>query len=212
MKLISPSIDQEITEPTSTKGIKAARLCLFLPIIAIGTNILSLKGVMEGTVPLSKLIDSFVLIVTGFLSGIMALFFAFRPGGKKIMGRTLLGLAVNGCLLIMGAAHYFSLAGSNNFKSKVIGQWELNQTPEKRLAEGNIKFNFRDDGTLVIKQVIDSKSPEVVICRWFISDSNQIGIKLADGKTIGLGMIKSVDEQSMALNTTVGDEVYTRLN
>jgi hypothetical protein len=92
--------------PVSGKpfAFQAAQASLFAPLVAIGMSMVVNVGMGNQAAPLVKIITGslcVLLIVLGFVFGIVALFGVRRHGKKGILGRAIAGVCINGILVAL---------------------------------------------------------------------------------------------------------------
>jgi hypothetical protein len=89
-------------------AFQAAQASVLAPLISIGIGIIVNVGLGNQTTPMATIIIGSLctlLIASGFILGISALFGVRRYGRKGILGRAIVGIVINGLLLIfMGLA------------------------------------------------------------------------------------------------------------
>src|ERR1035437_6699310 len=89
-------------------AFQAAQASVLAPLISIGLGVTMNVGLGSQTTPVARIITGSLCtlrIGSGFLFGISALFGIRRYGGKGILGRAIVGIVINGLLLIcMGLA------------------------------------------------------------------------------------------------------------
>lgn len=90
--------------PSSKKpfAAQAAQASLLAPLAAVGVSIVVNAGMGNQATPLVKIITGslcVLLIVLGFVFGIVALFGVRRHGKKGILGRAVAGICINGILI-----------------------------------------------------------------------------------------------------------------
>ena|ERR1035441_4906562 len=89
-------------------AFQAAQASILAPLISIGIGIVVNVGLGSQTTPMAKIITSSLctlLIGSGLILGICALFGIPRHGRKGILGRAVVGIVVNGLFLVfMGLA------------------------------------------------------------------------------------------------------------
>jgi hypothetical protein len=99
-----PVISQPPLLPTAKKpfALQAAQASVLSPLIAVGVSIVVNVGMGGQTSPLMGMITgglSILLIVLGFVFGIIALSGVRRHGRKGILGRAIAGIIINGFLI-----------------------------------------------------------------------------------------------------------------
>ena len=85
---------------------QAAQASLLAPLTAVGVSIVVNVGMGNQASPLVKIITGslcVLLIVLGFVFGIVALSGARRHGRKGILGRAIAGVCINGILIALMA-------------------------------------------------------------------------------------------------------------
>lgn len=92
--------------PASGKpfAFQAAQASLFAPLVAVGIGIVVNIGTGSQAAPVVKIVTGSVcvlLIVLGFVFGIVALFGVRRHGTKGIVGRAIAGVCINGFLVAL---------------------------------------------------------------------------------------------------------------
>lgn len=83
-------------------AFQAAQASLLAPLTAVGVSIVVNAGMGNQASPLVKIITGslcVLLIVLGFVFGIVALFGVRRHGKKGILGRAIAGIAINGVII-----------------------------------------------------------------------------------------------------------------
>lgn len=105
--IISPNLPP--LSPTKKPfAFQAAHASVLAPLTSIGIGIVVNVGLGSQITPMAKIIVGSLctlLISSGFILGICALFGIRRYGRKGILGRAIAGIAINGLLLIfMGFA------------------------------------------------------------------------------------------------------------
>jgi len=85
-------------------AFQAAQASLLAPLTAIGIGILVNVGMGAQRSPLAGIITgsiSILLVVLGFIFGILALFGIRRYGKKGILGRAIAGVCINGIIIAL---------------------------------------------------------------------------------------------------------------
>lgn len=83
---------------------QAAQASLLAPLVAVGMSIVVNAGLGNQATPLVKIITGslcVLLIVLGFVFGIVALLGVRRHGRKEILGRAVAGVCINGILIAL---------------------------------------------------------------------------------------------------------------
>ena len=94
--------------PSTVKpfAFQAAQASLLAPLTAVGVSIVVNVGMANQASPSVKLITGslcILLIVLGFVLGIVSLFGMRRHGKKRILGRAIAGICINGILIALMA-------------------------------------------------------------------------------------------------------------
>jgi ABC-type molybdate transport system permease subunit len=88
-------------------AFQAAQASLMCPLMAVGVSIVVNVGLGNQPMPMVKMITgglSVLLIVLGFVFGIVALVGMRRHGRQGIMGRAIAGVCINGLLIAVMVA------------------------------------------------------------------------------------------------------------
>ena len=106
MNAVPPIISQQPPPLPSKKpfAFQAAQASLLAPAIAFGIGIVVNVGMGGQSSPLVGIITGSVgilLIVTGFILGIIALAGIPRHGKKGILGRGIAGVCINGIIIVL---------------------------------------------------------------------------------------------------------------
>jgi ABC-type molybdate transport system permease subunit len=107
MNAVPPIISQQPPPlPPSKKpfAFQAAQASLLAPAIAFGIGIVVNVGLSGQSSPLVGIITgsvSILLIVSGFIFGIVALVGVSRYGKKGILGRGIAGVCINGIIIVL---------------------------------------------------------------------------------------------------------------
>jgi ABC-type molybdate transport system permease subunit len=99
-----PVIPQPPPLPLAKKpfAFQAAQASLLAPLFSVGVGVVVNVGMGNQATPLAKLITgclSVLLILSGFILGIVALLGTRRYGKKGIMGRAVAGICINGVII-----------------------------------------------------------------------------------------------------------------
>lgn len=108
-----PIITQPPTIPPGKKpfAFQAAQTSLLAPLASIGVGFIVNVGMGNQTTPLARLITGYLcvlLIVLGFLFGIIALLGARGKTRKEFLWRAVCGIALNGVFLAFFAFAWFT--------------------------------------------------------------------------------------------------------
>jgi ABC-type molybdate transport system permease subunit len=85
-------------------AFQAAQASLLAPLTAVGVSIVVNVGMANQASPSAKIITGslcILLIVLGFVFGIVSLFGVRRHGKKGILGRAIAGICINGILIAL---------------------------------------------------------------------------------------------------------------
>lgn len=99
---VIPSPPPPLPSTRKPFAFQAAQASLLAPLTAVGVSIVVNAGMGNQATPLVKIITGslcVLLIVLGFVFGIVALFGVRRHGRKGIFGRAIAGVCVNGILI-----------------------------------------------------------------------------------------------------------------
>lgn len=202
------------TPQTQTRlsfGMQAARFSIFAPFTVFLISVFT-KSVQEQSrgALMAILSINILLIVMGFIFGIVALVSTRRFGREGIFGRAISGIVLNGLVLMVVLFILAPMANSARIKTHLVGHWSLIQTQQETEKNGQLELIIDKNGDIDLIQTIGSLPPETIHGQWGLTKSNVIGIKIED-KKFGLGSVKTLDEIELILGTDSGEEMYKRV-
>jgi hypothetical protein len=204
-----------MVKSTQSFGEQAARVSLYAPIVALVLGVCTLGPRDQPGVAIVVASINVFLIAAGFILGIVALILMRRYGRARILGRAVAGLLFNGVLILamLGLVLPFFLVGFA--KSRVVGHWMTR--PDGHSQPVDLTFNKDDTfhfagsnkGTSVSLDGHWVMRPDRAI---FITiERVEAGSPSAVGKRMGLGIVRTVNDQEMILGTDNGQETYDRV-
>lgn len=208
------------TKPAQSFGEQAARFSLYAPfmVIIIGvvanSSHLPSAGLVLGGI-------NVLLVVAGFVSGVVALVSIRRFGRRRILGRAVAGLLLlNGVLLasmVYLTPSIVRAVRAGHLRERMVGRWLLQSTPAP--VPGSLTVTYNKDGTFTIDIVRDGATVGSLSGSWFLSDQQMLAVRIdrvtkgdasAAGRRMGMGKVLSADDRQMVLRTDKGQEVYAR--
>jgi hypothetical protein len=207
------------SEATESFGEQAAKFSLYVPLAVLLIGCFSRSAANSGKdaagAPIALFWLQIVLIVAGFVLGIVALVSMKKYGTERILGRAIAGILFNGLVLGLVAVLLLPLVGLGQSKTKVVGTW--------RAAGGNpeikqMDMTFNKDGSFHFVTIARDLRTVTMDGKWGLTESKFIGLEFTNapaesqlaGKKIGLGRIKTIDAQRMTVITDKGEETYQR--
>ena len=209
------STSKYAAEPGQSFGVQAARFSLYAPIVAIVLNVCA-TGNKDRIGMVTIGVTNLILIVAGFVLGVVALISTRRYGGKGILGRAVAGVALNGLFLLSGLVLLIPLMQRSHLVTGLAGHWRMVSSPTP--SAGTIDITFNRDGTF--HMTASGGKPVDLTGRWEVSFGKVLGVHVshvaagdpgAAGRDLGLGRVTSNDQRQFVLATDHGDEVYQRI-
>ena len=201
-------------------GEQAARFSLYTPLVAIFIGCLGRGGDQPGVAMAMGWIN-LVLIVAGFVLGLVALVSMRFYGRQRILVRALVGVIANGLFLAAAVSILLPAMAAKRVRDQVVGGWRVESQAGSGAAPARNDIHLSRDGTFRMTG-IDGAGRVVVSASgtWRIDRNRTLGFEVGRvdagdpsmaGQTIGLGTVKAVNGDRMVLETDKGDEVLRRL-
>lgn len=198
---------------TRSRGEQMARYSLYAPILGFVIGAVTrINQSQDRSVAIAILVINSLLVLSGFVFGIVALVSMRRFGRSGILVRSILGILFNGAVIALVAMTLIPLVSHGALRSRVVGHWQMQQ------GEHAIDIQLLDDGTFRFATPSIPGSAQLV-GRWVLTRDKVIGLNIdavaggdqsAVGKKIGLGRIETVDDRTLILQTDNGKEMYNR--
>ena len=211
-----------LDRPTNTFGEQAARFSVYVPVCVLLIGCFA-RSNSDPNVSLILFWLNVSLILAGFVLGIIVLLSMKQYGTEGILGRAIAGILLNGLCIGLLIVVMLPLLGAGRTKDQVVGHWRMTNKPDPAIKQIDLTLtkNGRFDLTT---QRVDGISV-TIDGTWVFTPKRLIGVTVehvnasgganADtsmvGKKIGLGTVKTIDQEQMVLATDKGEESYKRL-
>ncbi len=200
-------------------AVQAAQFSLYAPIVAIVLGCITF-GTREKQ-PTAGLIiggTNALIILLGFVFGIVALFGMRKHGKEGILVRAIIGVVLNGLFLLSFVAVALAIFRGTNIRPQVVGSWTMTKPAHGYNMDMNI--DFADDGTFHWVTNFDTVPPRIaeIEGEWTL-DKRAIGLTIrkvvagdqnAVGTSIPLGVVKTVNDTELILLHKDGEDVMRR--
>jgi len=210
-----------IETPAETRqsfGEQAARFSLYAPFVVLGLGICTLENQKYSGVGIVVAVTNLVLITLGFVLGVSALVSMKWFGRRRILWRAVVGVALNGVLLLAVLAAFGPWIARSRVAKQLVGHWRL--VSAQGATKGQLEMTLNADQTCRVNGKAGNGGPLDVTGHWTLSVRRELGIRIEHvtvgnpgsiGKDIGLGKVRSVDDRQVVLEAGDGDEVYERV-
>ena len=204
--------------PKQNLGEQAARFSLYVPVavLMLGFCISTMLQKERSTV-LAIAYFNLVLMVLGFLAGVIALVAMKKYGREGILYRAVGGVILNGLLLASVATLLFPMLQRGRMRDQLVGSWTLVHSPTESQTGSQLDLQKTGRFRFVTSTTVDA--PPTVSGTWILTSNRTLGLDVeqvehgnADmaGQKIGLGKVRSVEKARMVLETDKGDEIFER--
>ena len=188
-------------------GEQAAKFSMYAPLVALAIGCLGRAGGMQDRSAAMVLATiNMLLIVAGFILGIVALISVKKHSPERILGRAIIGIILNGLVLALILFAFSSMGSAGQIKKQVVGAWQYQSGPDRNLKTALITFNA--DDTFKMQSTFVSGGGVSMTGKWSFSPPGSDGSM--NGQKIALGAVKRVDLRELVLASEKGDETFKR--
>jgi hypothetical protein len=204
---------------TQSFGEQAARFSLYVPLAVIFIGCLTRGNSDQPGVAMAMFWINVLLIIGGFVLGIVALATVKRYGPERIVGRAIFGIIFNGLALAVLASVLLPMVKTGQMRSELVGHWQMT-SPTNNPAVKQMSFTLNKNGTFQMNTVRADETAGVIDGKWVFTTNRIIGFEIQNvtggdpsltGQKIGLGKVKSLDARELVITTDKGEERYQRV-
>lgn len=199
-------------------GEQAARFSLYVPVavVMLGFCVSTMMQRERSTI-LAIAYFNLVLMVLGFLAGVIALVAMRKFGREGILYRAVGGVILNGLLLASVYAMLRPLLQARAMQEDLVGVWTLIRSPVE--TQTGSQLDLQKDGRFRFVTNTHIDAPPTVSGKWVLTTDRTLGLDVQQvengnnemaGQKIGLGKVRSVQKTKMVLETDKGDEIFER--
>src|SRR3954452_1975046 len=208
----APAVDKIMrTRQEQSFGEQAARFSLYAPFTALVIGLLSNGSRGQPSVAITLFGINVLLVIAGLSLGVVALLSMRRYGRQRILGRAVVGVLFNGMIITALIALVLPLVLAGGIKNRLPGHWSIESA--RGQAPETIAITLNEDGSFAFESSRDGATTASFSGTWTLTRARVLGITIehvthgdasAVGKRIGLGSVKSIDDNHMVLQTDIG--------